>query len=182
MLEVILLVLSLAVMARKPRRRRQFNLRKVKFSPSLALSTLGSVTALVANYFGAADGAYRIMSISATYSMEDHVGAEGPILVGVSHGDYTVTEIKEFIESGSSISVGDKIQSERANRLIRHIGTFSGISNAETLNDGRPIKTKLNWLIPIGKTLNVWYYNDSINALSTGTVMKANGSGWVKDN
>ncbi len=169
-------------MANKKRpSRRRFNLRKVKASPSVAIGALATITAFIGNFFGNADGAYRIMSAEATWAIENHTTGEGPLVVGYSFGDYTVAEIKEYIESGSSISIGDKIQQERANRLIRVVGVFSGQDAAESLNDGRPIKTRLNWFVPIGTNFNIFAYNDSITVLTTGTVLKVNGHGWVKD-
>ncbi len=182
MLEIILLlIVGLALLAKKTPKRRRFNLRKVKASPSVGITTLASVTAFTGVFFGNADGAYRPVSMESTWSMEDHVPGEGPILVGYAHGDYTVAEIKEFILSGSSINIGNMVERERAERRIRHVGTFSGENASETLNDGRPIKTRLNWRIPIGTNLNVWFFNDSINALSGSTVMKVNGHSWVRD-
>ncbi len=169
-------------MARKPAKRRAFNLRGVQSSGSLALGTLGTVTAITSAALAAADGAYRIMSASLTWALEDFTAGEGPIVVGFAHGDYTVTEIKECIESGASISIGDKIANERANRLVRRVGVFDGVAGAEKLNDGKPIKTRLNWAIPIGKTLSLFAYNDGIvTNLTTGALVRINGKFWVRD-
>ncbi len=183
MIEIVLLLASFVLMAkRNPKRKRAFNLRAVRASPSLALGTLASVTAIAGPVYGNADGAYRIMSLSGTWSTENHTAGEGPIVVGFAHGDYTVTEIKEFIESGASISIGNKIANEQANRLIRRVGTFSGLLTEETLNDGKVIKTRLNWAIPIGTNLNMFAYFDGSDAnLTTGTFVRFNGTGWVKD-
>ncbi len=125
------------------------------------------------------------MSMKATWSMENVDILDGPVLVGYAHGDYTVGEIKEAIESGGSIVVGNKIVQEQANRLVRIVGAFTnnGTDNADvTLNDGKPIKTRLNWLIPIGQTFNLFVYNDGSAAIETAAkFVKVNGTGWVKD-
>ncbi len=175
---IILLVLSLAMAKRSG---RSFSLRGVRYTPSLALSTLGSATALTSAIYGNADGVYRIMSLSSVWALRGHTGGEGPLHVGYAHGDYTVTEIKEFMESASAISIGNKILNEQANRQIRHVGTFNGLLTEEVLNDGKPIKTRLNWAIPIGVNLNMFLYNDSGAALTTGSIVDCTGKGWVKD-
>ncbi len=167
-------------MARRPK-RRAFTLRGVRASPSISLGALAAITVFAGAIFGNADGAYRIMSYTGTWSIENHTAGEGPIVVGFAHGSYTVTQIKEAIESGASISIGNKLADEHAGRLVRRIGTFSGNSTEETLNDGKPIKTRLNWAIPIGTNFNLFAYNDSTATLTTGTIVRTNGKGWVKD-
>ncbi len=167
-------------MARKPAKRR-FNLRAVRHSSATNLGALASAIVTLAAVYGNADGAYRIMSSSATWSLKNHTAGEGPLQVGYAHGSYTVTQIKEFIESSSSISIGTKLAGEQSNRLIRLIGTFSGNFAEETLNDGRPIKTRLNWAIPIGTNFNFFIYNDSGATLTTGSSVDVTGTGWVKD-
>ncbi len=184
MLEFILIMLVAVLYGHRgggyPRKGR-YSLRPVRTSNQNVLSTLGANVAIVASYFGAADGAYRIVSLQTTWSLKNLTAGEGPIVVGYAHGDYTVGEIKEFIESATSINIGDKIAGEQANRLVRRVGVFSGVGTEETLNNGMPIKTRLNWAIPIGKTFNMFAYNDSGGTLTTGAVVEANGVGWVKD-
>jgi len=182
MLEIFLILTMLvwpAMAKRRPKRR--FTLRPVRGSGQLTLSTLASATALTGTMWGAADGAYRVMSVSRTWALRALTAGEGPIHVGYAHGDYTVTEIKEFIENSAAISVGDKIAQEKANRLIRVIGSFNGLSTNEVLNDGKPMKTRLNWFIPIGTVLNQFAYNDSGATLTTGAVVDGAVTGWVKD-
>ncbi len=180
MIELILLMLLFVpVMARKPKRR--FTLRAVRSTNSINLLTLNSLVALAGAVYGNADGAYRIMSFSGTWSLRNHTVGEGPLQVGYAHGSYSATQIKEFIESGASISIGNKLADEQAGRLIRLVGTFSGDNAEETLNDGKPIKTRLNWAIPIGTNFNKFIYNDSGANLTTGSVVDLTGTGWVKD-
>ncbi len=101
--------------------------------------------------------------------------------MGYAFGDYTVTEIKEALESTSSISIGNKVENERSRRWVRKIGTFAGLDTDEVLNDGKPIKTRLNWAIPIGTSVNMFCYNDSASQRSTGAFVKFNGTLFVKD-
>ncbi len=160
---------------------RKFNLRKVKTTGGVALGALANVTVQTGALVGTADGAYRLMSTNLLWSIKNQTVGEGPIVVGVAHGDYSVAEIKEAIESGSSINIGDKVAIEKGNRLVREIGVFSGLATEETLNDGRPIKTRLNWAIPIGINVNCFAYNDSGAQLNTGTIVDATGPLWVRD-
>lgn len=157
------------------------NLRKVTVTPALTLGTLAGATVQTGAVTGSADGAYRAISMEMTWSALG-VAAQtgGPVRVGYAHSDYSVTEIKEALEASNAISVGDKIVNEQANRLVRTVGTLlTSVENTE-LNDGKPIKTRLNWLIPIGKAVNIFAYNDG-SVMVTGASVKANGSMWVKD-
>ncbi len=104
---------------------------------------------------------------------------DGPITVGYAHGDYTVTEIKECIEAQGSINPSDKIANERANRLVRIVGAIT--PSRTTLNDGKPIKTRLNWLVNPSTNVDIFAYNDNQNGMTTGSVMHYTGSMWVKD-
>ncbi len=167
-------------MAKKPQRRsRRFNLRKVRVSPVIVLSTLGANLALSAAVTGAADGAYRVISMKTAWDLVGLTALDGPILVGYAHSDYTDVEIEECIEASAAISVGNKIAQEQANRLVRIVGSLNEASSDE-LNDGLPVTTKLNWLIPIGDNVNIFAYNDG-QAMTTGAVAKCTGDMWVKD-
>ncbi len=63
-----------------------------------------------------------------------------------------------------------------AKRLVRQIGTFTGAQAGltagssdgadVTVNDGKPVKTKLNWRLNTGDTLKMWAFNLSTSALA----------------
>ncbi len=114
-----------------------------------------------------------ISSIKATYTMDKFTPVidAGPIWVGIAHSDYTASEIEEVIENSGSWNQGDLVQSkEVAKRLVRKIGVFdtpADATQAYTLNDGIPIKTKLNWVLTTGKTLQIWVYNAGQAAVAT---------------
>jgi len=166
-------------MGNKPRRRRRrsFNLRGVRITPQLPLLTTVNNVALTQVLTANSVSSYRARSIKASWTMTGLVALDGPIVVGYAHSDYTVAEIKEAIESTGSIDQGDKTQQERANRLVRVVGVFV---DEASLNDGRPISTKLNWLIVPGKAINMFMYNDGIT-LTTGAKLSANGRMWLQD-
>ncbi len=150
-------------------------------TPSLALSTLGTATAVTTGLTGASTSTYRAVSADFVWAIEDLAAGEGPITVGFAHSDYTVTEIKEALESAASIDQGLKIEQEKSNRLVRIVGTIGTGTGVNQLNDGKPVKTRLNWLITIGDEVNIFAYNDSSSSLTTGAILHPMGNLWVKD-
>ncbi len=178
MLEILILVATL-FLAKHPKARRRYNLRRVRVTPELALLTLASDTALVVSMTGAATSTYRCMSLKGTWAINNLVTTEGPITVGFAHSDYTVAEIKECLEAFAAIDQGNKISNERSNRLVRIVGVLNG--TMPRLNEGRPIKTRLNWLITIGDEVKPFAYNESTAALTTGALLHFAGDMYVKD-
>jgi len=150
----------------------------VRVTPTLALGALATVTAITTGMSGVADGAYRCVSIKATWALKELATDEGPVIVGYAHSDYTVAEIKEAIEASAAISIGNKVAQEQANRLVRQVGIF--MENG-SLNDGEPITTKLNWFIPIGDEVNLFVYNDDTVVLAATARIQVNGNMWVRD-
>ncbi len=123
-----------------------------------------------------------VSSIVATWTLDEWTVATGtgPLVVGVCHSDYTTAEIEAFIENAASWNEGDKIGQEIAKRLIRRIGEFDISDTAvahDVLNDGKPIKTKLNWMLLQGQTLRLFFYNTGTATISTATaaVVRCNG-------
>ncbi len=122
-----------------------------------------------------------VSSLVAKWSIGDLTPSvnTGPIVVGVCHGDYTDTEILEYLTQAGSWNETDLIAQERAKRKIRVVGYFSQPLSATdilTLNDGRAIKTKLNWLVAEGQGLNFFVYNLGTSALA-GTQPNVNVQG-----
>lgn len=163
----------------KRRVRRRFNLRRVRVSNEITLSTLASDTALTVTMTGASVSTYRAMSVKATWNLKTLAAADGLVTFGYAHSDYSVTEIKECLEAFAAIDPGDKIAQEQANRLVRLVGTFS--TESEEFNNGRPITTRLNWLIPIGQNVNLFVFNEDTSALTSGAIVNHQGNLWVKD-
>ncbi len=178
-LEILATLIALIALAKHGKGRRRFSLRRVRTTPELALATLASDTAITATVTGVATDTYRLVSAKQTWALRGATAGEGPITVGYNHSDYSVTEIKECLEA-FGIDQGDKTSQERMNRLVRVVGTFPSSGNA-VLNDGKPISTKLNWLIAIGAEAEIFAYNEDTGALTTGSVVHAAGNYWVKD-
>ncbi len=162
-------------MPKRSRRRKGRNMGqyvKGNVDENLAIATLAARTLTSINFDEVMIEKGIITSLVASWSMRDFTAGadDGPILVGLAHGDYTDAEIEAVIENSLSWDVGDKIQQEIARRLVRIVGTFRGGPEASApvvLNEGRLIKTKLNWTFITGATLKVWAYNLGASGLAS---------------
>ncbi len=138
----------------------------------LALGTLASRTLISDIFDNVVEEKTLVSSLVASWSLGQFTQAvnDGPITVGVAHSDYTDPEIETVLESTGSWKQGDLIQQEIGLRKVRIIGTFQqvdiSLGNA-VLNNGKPIKTKLNWLLMTGQSLRLWAYNGGASALAT---------------
>ncbi len=180
MLEIlVLMALILLGLAKKPARKRRFNLVKAPLNTSLALSTLAS-NDVISAATQTVDRNCRATSLHASWSIHNLTAGEGPIVIGVAHSDYTDAEVEESLEAAAGgWSTGDKVAGEQADRLVREIGTFAGIAAEETLNDGKPIRTKLNWQLVTGAGLRFFVWNKSGAVLTTGASIKVTGHAWL---
>ncbi len=179
----ILVVMAFAVIVIMAKKRgtlrRRFNLRRVRVNPEMPLLTPASDIVVKQAISAVAVSTYRAISHKATWNLMNLTSGEGPVTVGLAHSDYTVTEIKECLEAQAGIDPGNKVEQERANRLVRSVGQFGSVQ--AMLNDGKPITTKLNWLIAIGRTVDMFAYNEDTGTLTTGAVLNVTGDLWVKD-
>lgn len=140
----------------------------------LGLGSLAATTLQGTSFDDAVTERTYISSLVATWTMKNFTVVEnaGPILVGVCHSDYTDAEIEEVIESTTTWEEADMIGQELAQRKIRRIGIFPGPTlnlATQVLNDGKPIRTKLGWILNTGQTLRVWAYNMGGVALASTT-------------
>ncbi len=148
---------------------------------STAGGTLAAKTLVSVNFDETVRERTLISSIVATYSLSNWTptAAAGPVLIGLAHVDYSNAEIESFIEATGSWDEGDLVQQEISKRRIRRIGIFdapTGPTDEAVLNDGRPIKTKLNWTLLQGQTLALWIYNLGTGAFAgTDPVVHAEG-------
>ncbi len=119
------------------------------------------------------------LSMEATWAWDGTAG-EGPITVGVMHGDYNAVELEAYLESTTSWDEGNRVEQETRRRAIRTVGVFRGLNSHETLNDGRPIKTRLSYIMTAGQTTTIWLYNQSEGPLTTGGILDVQGHIWLK--
>lgn len=169
---IYILIVALAMMARKPRRRRRMG-RYIRgnLDIDIDLGTLATKTAILGSTDTVIDRTL-VSSVVATYSLSGMTAAsgDGPLEVGVAHGDYTLAEIEGFLELTTSWKETDMLDREILSRKIRRIGVFdtpATVGESYTLNDGKALKTKLNWIVTNGQGLNFWVYNLGTSALET---------------
>ncbi len=173
MLEIIIAAVAAIAMARKGRGRRRAYLRG-QIDHNQLLGTLAGVTAIAS---GLSSGEVLVRrawlsSIVCSYSVQNWTkGATvGPLIIGVSHNDYTASEIDAWMETTNSWDQGDKIQQEIGRRKIRKIGTLvsaDATDEARRMNDGKPVRTKCGWQLEVGDTVKFWMYNDGTTAFAT---------------
>ncbi len=147
---------------------------------------MASNDVIVAAITNAAADKLRFISLNASWTWADLAQiTDDAMAFGVCHSAYTAAQVEEALEAVGAIDLGDKLAQEKSNRLVREIGTFSSITTAiggsVGFADGEIVKTKLNWLMSAGDTLNVWVRNSSGVIYVTGSAIKCNGVLWVKD-
>ncbi len=118
---------------------------------------------------------FFLISADLTWSLRDLTAGEGPIQCGLAHGDYTVGEIQEHLNISGMEDAGDKIAQEQGRRLVRRAGMFSGILAAETLNDGKPIRTRGKFTVQDLFAVGFWAQNQGGATLTTGGFVEVNG-------
>ncbi len=139
----------------------------------LTIGTLAATTVVGIGFDEALGEEGILTSLVATWSMMDWtpLADVGPLIVGVAHSDYSDLEIEATMETTGSWDRGNTVEQELTKRMIRKVGVF--VNNEGTpvvgqfLNDGRPIKTKLNWRLTTGDTLKLWAYNTGTAAFAT---------------
>ncbi len=174
---------SSACMAKHPKARRKMG-RYIRgnIDDVLPLATLAPKDVIAIAFDGVVNERTLVSSIVATWSLAGYtpVTDAGPIQFGVAHGDYTSAEIEESLEDVGTWDEGNLIARERGKRKIRQIGVLQAPDSAAgsfVFNDGRPKKTKLNWILNQGQALNMWAYNTGSIAVSgaSGADVRATG-------
>ncbi len=174
MLNIIMIALAIltALMARKGRRRDFSKYLSGSIDENVSLTTLASKTGVLSATQTVSDTT-RVSSIRCSYTLSDWtpIANAGPMIVGVAHSDYSLAEVEEWIEATGGWDQGNMVQTrEVRRRLIRQIGvmdTPAAATGSSRLNDGRMLKTKLNWLLSEGDGLNFWWYNSGNAAVAT---------------
>lgn len=161
-------------MAKRHGRRRSSKFRrylKGNIGLDISLGALDPDTGIIGPTNTVVETA-RCSSVKAIYSLSGGSAGpnEGPILVLVTHSDYSLAEIDAWIEQTDSWQEGNKVAKEVSSRWIRKIGILEYPvidGEAIALNDGKPITTKLNWNLITGQGLNFVGYNLGSATLTT---------------
>ncbi len=175
MLEILVILAILVGMA-----KRKGKYRKRLFAPRVSaaklLATLADVTLISGDLSASGvNDRWFVMSAKLTWAIRNLTAGEGPIHVGLAHGRYTDAQVEEWIEATTSWDVTNVTAQEHSRRMCRHVGTFNGLFTEEVLNDGRPIKTPLRWMLSEGENIKFWAYNASGAALTTASAVLVNG-------
>lgn len=175
MLEILILCMVpfLGLAKRRPTHRRKYR-RYIRgaIEESMALGTLATKTLIALALNDVVTERTFISSIVCMYSLSNYtpIAGAGPILIGVAKSDYTAAEIEEFVEQTTSWDEGDELSKEVGRRKIKIIGqlvTGAAALDNKVMNDGRPIKTKLGWILTTGNTIDLWAYNMGAQSLAT---------------
>ena len=155
---------------------RRKNWVPIRFRGEVSLLTLASAAVLSAPVLDStlAEDLYCI-STDIIVQMRDHTAPEGPLEFGLSHGDYTDTEIKEYLDV-SYMDPDKKIEAEHARRLVRMVGGLSGLNASEAFNDGRKYRQILKFTVGNGYNLDFWVANRDGGSLTTGTTIMFSGT------
>ncbi len=159
-------------MPRKGKKRSYGRYIKGNVDEDFALGTLAGNTGILQATQDQVGERSLVSSVQAIYGLSGFTIGDniGPVEVGLMHGDYTLAELEEFLELTTGWNEGDLRSREISNRKIRRIGVFDPPDNAGesvALNGGRPVKTKLNWILNAGQGLTFWIYNQGGSAFAT---------------
>ncbi len=160
----------------KHRNRKRRSIKKIKIRSGVLLGTLASDTGILDPLTGDTAGE-QFFAVSADLSVawESETAADGPLDIYVSHDDYTLTEVEEYIELDTGFGRGDLRAQEIQRRKIRFVGT---VNDEETmLNDGKPVRVPLKFMLETGATIQVIVYNRG-DALQTGSQILTTGNLW----
>ena len=138
----------------------------------VTLTNTAANTGVRANPIDTVDQKTLVTSVKATYSLSNYtpIASVGPLRLFWAHSDYSAAEIEEWIEATTSWSPGDLVQQEIAKRRIREVGVFETPDSStatKTMNDGKPIRTRLNWILFEGQSIVPFVYNAGSAAMST---------------
>ncbi len=180
----ILLVLSFIIMAR--RRKRQYRRkggsrgRKLVYLPisaTLALSTLLDNIVIKGTTQAVFSRRFHVVYTKLFWTLRSATAGEGPIICGLAHSDYSVLEIAEA-QDVAVVNSSNKVEQERANRWVREIGSFRGLTTEEEIrgnSGGEKVYSKLNWTIEEAMSLDFWCQNRTGGTLAGGAILEIEG-------
>jgi len=161
----------------KHRRRRNRNFGVIRVQNSQPLGTLGDNTVISITLAAVTQEMYAIAA-DLLWNIRGGTSGEGPVMIGLAHGDYTITEIKEAIEADVT-SQGTKIEQEQARRQVRDVGYIGDVGPGIQFNDGKIKRTKLGFSIEDGQDVQGFAYNLHGSPLTTGGSLEVTGKIYV---
>ncbi len=126
-----------------------------------------------------------VISTDLSVTVTGLTAGEGhPMTTGVSHSDYTVAQVLENLDN-EMLGPGNKIEQEQSRRSVRKMGVMhseGGLSGSATdlvaigRDGSRIIRQKCKFLVSSGKALDIFMWNRSGAALTTGAIMRWSGN------
>ncbi len=145
---------------------------------SAAAGALATATLVSGTLVPAGDEEFYAISGDFAISVTGLAAGEGPLLVGCAHGDYTDAEIEEAVEATTSISRGDLLVLEKSRRKVRTWGTLT--ADLDTIGGGEVKRCYMGMSITTGEDIRLWVYNLSAGQLTTGAIVKASGTMFLR--
>ncbi len=146
----------------------------LRFETSSALGTMAA-NAVISNAITTLGTTkFRVIAADLYVNMIGHTAGEGPIEVGIFNGDLSDAEMLESLDA-SPTGPEDIIAKERLRRPVRRACFLSGQATGEVVNDGKPVRVKLNTLLDAGVELELFFVNRDSAAFTTGTILSVMG-------
>ncbi len=154
------------------KRRRKIYLQTII---TVSVASLGAgVVVKTDNGAVVVDRVYALWA-KGVWTLQSNTAGDGPLMVGLAHGDYTAAEIEESIEATGSWDQSNRIAQEQARRKVRRVGTFDGLLGSEKLAQGEEIFRKLGFMIEDGETISAWARNTDADARQAAGTINFNG-------
>lgn len=163
---------------RRPSKNYRRNFVAIPFFTDLALSTLVDNVLIDAAILTFGEDCF-VISADILVSVQGLTAGEGPLVVGLAHGDLTTTEVQEAIDAEVT-DPDDIIAKERARRPVRRIGILSGVTSEQFLAQGTAQRITIRISVGDGHTLNVWCVNRSGANLAGGAIVTFAGTLWAR--
>ncbi len=171
-------------MAKKRSRRRSSSFVAIPVQGSKAIGALADQAVITGDLMGG-NFTEDFYAISADLSMVINgitAGEGDPSTALVAHRDYSDVEIAEAL-TVNLLGPGNKIEQEKARRLVRRVGKFQSITGLNTDvslkmegKGGAPNpRIKLGFVVQSGKTLGFGIQNRSGAVFTTGASVEVDG-------
>ncbi len=142
----------------------------------ITLSTLATNTALKQANPLNLDEDFRLIKMELSAVLTGLTATEGPIHLYLVNDELTVAEIAEAITNAGPQDRNDRLQQERAERFVKLLGVFDGLSANEPLlgRDGQSgfIADTIRWTFSDPEGWAIVAFNQSGGTLTTGAVIR----------
>lgn len=168
----------------KGRRGRRTPLGVARVNESLAIGSVTTGVVIVGALTSNGPQRKFLLSAMLSWGLSGYTTGDGPIHVGLAHGDYTVAEIGEWFNATGALDTQNLVAQEQTRRKIRDAGIFefgAELSQSDVLNEGMPMKTALKFILGDSEDLNVWVRNSGAGTLGTGAVLRVSGKLFYKN-